>query len=467
MDAPYAGVLGGYRLFGPIAVDGAGQVFAAEPPGGGRVLVRVLAAAPASFAEFDARARALEQLVHPGLVPVLAHGAEGGRAWIATAQTEADPLRAPRLPDHQVLALAAGLADALDYAHAHGQVHGDLGPGAVLLSRIHAPGTPGSVVITGLGVLGLTGRLTPNPLAGGPDCCAPEVLAASAATPAADQYALACLLYRLLTGTPVFPGGSHQQVADGHLQQSPAPISSRRPEPAGLDPVFARALAKDPEQRHPSCRVFVDALAAVLAPPPAAPPGPSNPTLVPSPAPSSPGAEAATAPAGQDAPSRPDPGAPAAGGNGSGDGGPDSPTDGAPRRRRKLALIGALVVLVLAIAGTVVGILATGGDEPLDQTTASTLSTDGSTTCAVRDGQAYCWGANESGQVGDGTTEQRTTPVKVPGLGTVSSIVVGGGTVCAIADEQLYCWGANESGKVGDGTTEPVGKPARVGDLQR
>jgi hypothetical protein len=90
-----------------------------------------------------------------------------------------------------------------------------------------------------------------------------------------------------------------------------------------------------------------------------------------------------------------------------------------------------------------------------------------STTCAVTEsGAAWCWGRNADGEVGDGTTEDRTSPTLVLGLdGGVSTFSSAGyGThMCALLnDGSAMCWGANHSGQLGDGTTEGRPRPVRV-----
>jgi alpha-tubulin suppressor-like RCC1 family protein len=81
------------------------------------------------------------------------------------------------------------------------------------------------------------------------------------------------------------------------------------------------------------------------------------------------------------------------------------------------------------------------------------------TPCALTDtGVMYCWGQNTNGQVGDGTTTVRYTPTAVtvsnPGLlgHTISYISGGANRNCAIADGATYCWGYNGDGQIGDGT---------------
>lgn len=91
---------------------------------------------------------------------------------------------------------------------------------------------------------------------------------------------------------------------------------------------------------------------------------------------------------------------------------------------------------------------------------------------AVNDGGVVCWGANENGNVGDGTHYPRGSPVTIVGLPPVTDLATSSegdwspisGHTCAVASGSLYCWGANESGQLGLGTatTEPVRRPQRV-----
>ena len=89
-------------------------------------------------------------------------------------------------------------------------------------------------------------------------------------------------------------------------------------------------------------------------------------------------------------------------------------------------------------------------------------------TCAIASNdQVYCWGQNTWGQLGDGTTTNRNTPVAVqlgerPDL-TVKQISAGYLHTCAIAsNDQVYCWGSNGYGQLGDGTTTQRNIPVAV-----
>ena len=89
-------------------------------------------------------------------------------------------------------------------------------------------------------------------------------------------------------------------------------------------------------------------------------------------------------------------------------------------------------------------------------------------TCAIlSDGTAKCWGKNEDGQLGNGSTANSATPVDIPGLtSTVSEVSAGFKHTCALlATGEVKCWGGNSSGQLGDGTTENRHTPIDVSDL--
>ncbi len=87
--------------------------------------------------------------------------------------------------------------------------------------------------------------------------------------------------------------------------------------------------------------------------------------------------------------------------------------------------------------------------------------------CALRcDGSVWCWGANDHGQLGDGTTVARSTPVQVRGLGgPATAIGAGYQHACAVVRGEARCWGQNLYGNLGDGTREPRLEPATVPGL--
>lgn len=101
------------------------------------------------------------------------------------------------------------------------------------------------------------------------------------------------------------------------------------------------------------------------------------------------------------------------------------------------------------------GTVGDGTHEPRDAPTkvngpvgATSLTLDMSTACAVASGDLWCWGDNSFGQLGDGHSaesmdhsENRPTPEKVAGLGHVTAASTEGGRTCAISDGDVFCWG--------------------------
>ncbi len=78
-----------------------------------------------------------------------------------------------------------------------------------------------------------------------------------------------------------------------------------------------------------------------------------------------------------------------------------------------------------------------------------------------------CWGRNWAGQLGDGTKEDRSAPVRVSGLDKgVKAIAVGFAHTCALTEQGgVSCWGSNWAGQLGDGSTQDAHEPIKVKDL--
>lgn len=99
----------------------------------------------------------------------------------------------------------------------------------------------------------------------------------------------------------------------------------------------------------------------------------------------------------------------------------------------------------------------------------TSLASAWNANCAVVNGGVYCWGSNAYGQLGDGTLDTRTVATQVPSLpqgSGVTSVSAGGGyTFCAIKNGGLLCWGYNNAGQIGDGTTANMLTPYQLTDF--
>ncbi len=97
-------------------------------------------------------------------------------------------------------------------------------------------------------------------------------------------------------------------------------------------------------------------------------------------------------------------------------------------------------------------------------TNASALALGERHTCALRtDRTVWCWGTNRNGQLGDGTTTDRLTPVQVPGITTGSTIAAGARHTCVTTTAgTASCWGFNTAGQLGNGTTRSTPTPTAI-----
>jgi alpha-tubulin suppressor-like RCC1 family protein len=96
--------------------------------------------------------------------------------------------------------------------------------------------------------------------------------------------------------------------------------------------------------------------------------------------------------------------------------------------------------------------------------TFDSISAGGAHTCALTSaGAAYCWGSNTAGQIGNGTDAIWQSPVPVRGGLTFTSISAGGDHTCGVTTSgAAYCWGDNETGQLGDGTYNSQNTPTPV-----
>jgi eukaryotic-like serine/threonine-protein kinase len=153
-------------------------------------------------------------------------------------------------------------ARALDVAHGKGVVHRDVKPANLMLDR------DGNVHVADFGIAsaaGMDSLTMTGTVLGTAGYLAPEQAQGDRAVPASDLYALAVVAWELLTGRRPFESESPTAEAAAHVNAPIPSVCDVTDLPCELDPVFRKALAKDPAQRYGSAGEFVAALRAALA----------------------------------------------------------------------------------------------------------------------------------------------------------------------------------------------------------
>ncbi len=295
--------LGRYRLIQLIGSGGMGEVYLAQDPGINRqVAIKVVRVEPGAYARtntgtmpgmrsvtgvgmlgsqdaarlFQREAKAIAMLDHPDILPLYDYGEQNVNGVMLTYLVM--PYREEGslanwlqkggfklLSVEGVEQMLQQAAAALQYAHDHQVVHQDVKPSNFLirLSREH-PKRP-DLLLTDFGIAKLSMLTTraSQSIRGTPTYMAPEQWEGHP-VPATDQYALAVMLYELLTGRPPFRG-TPMQMMYAHVNTQPKAPGTLNPRlSSAIDTVVLRGLAKRPEERFPSIIAFAFAFRQAL-----------------------------------------------------------------------------------------------------------------------------------------------------------------------------------------------------------
>jgi serine/threonine protein kinase len=249
-DPAIGSTLAGYRIDALIARGGMGVVYRAtqlalERPVALKVIAGELAGDESFRRRFLSESRLAARLEHPNVVPVYDAREDGGQLIVAMRLIEGGDLR--RLIDREgplqpgrALDLLGQAAEALDAAHAAGIVHRDVKPHNILVEGERA-------YLSDFGLAKAyadTGSGAGASIVGTVEYMAPEQWRGERVGPAADVYALGCVLYEALTG--IVPYARKEADTEPEV-------------PKGIDSVIERAVSKDPAERYPTAGALIDA----------------------------------------------------------------------------------------------------------------------------------------------------------------------------------------------------------------
>ncbi len=239
-----------------------------------KILAPGLALDDAFRQRFIRESRAAAAVDHPHIIPVFEAGEADGVLFIAMRYVHGGDVRtlldtAGALSAGRAADIITQVASALDAAHSHGLVHRDVKPGNMLLDSTSGSGRQDHVYLSDFGLskqsLSVTGLTSTGQFLGTLDYVAPEQIEGRPVDGRADLYALACASFEILCGTPPFRRDQGLAVVWAQLSEAPPSLSARRADlPVSIDAVFAKAMAKGPADRYPTCLAFATALREAL-----------------------------------------------------------------------------------------------------------------------------------------------------------------------------------------------------------
>jgi tetratricopeptide (TPR) repeat protein len=242
-----------YEVRSLLGEGGSGRVYRVQDSIRDRELaLKLVTPAESAFLrrEFDT----LRQIRHENLIQVFDWGAlPSGEAYYTMELIEGGgttKMGQPQSAD-DVRRVLTGLLRGLAHLHCHGEIHGDLKPGNILL------GAGGVVKIADAGMGGSAGRA--DSMSGTPGYAAPEVWEGAPADVRSDLYSVGVMAYEALTGKHPFAGRTVREVISGQLEGwVPSPGAHGVRVPADLERVVMRALERKPGLRQGSADEFME-----------------------------------------------------------------------------------------------------------------------------------------------------------------------------------------------------------------
>lgn len=218
-----------------------------------KLLPAELSTKPRLVARFERELAILKKLKHPNVVTYLGGGKLGEQHFLAMELVEGGSLatelkRRGKLPWEEVIRIGTQVCAALEHAHEKGIVHRDLKPSNLLLTK------KGEIKLADFGIArdsDATALTAAGRTVGTFAYMAPEQIKGEPpVTPRTDLYALGCVLYELLTGTPPFSAETPGELLYQHMDKKPVRVSTLALEcPVWFDTLVSQLLEKEPEKR--------------------------------------------------------------------------------------------------------------------------------------------------------------------------------------------------------------------------
>src|ERR1700761_4417190 len=267
-------VFAGYTIVRRLGSGGMGEVYLAQHPRlPRRDALKVLPAALTADDEYRQRfsreADIASELWHPHIVGIHDRGEFEGQLWLSMDYvdgTDAAQLLKNRypsgMPRAEAFSIITAIADALDYAHQRGLLHRDIKPANILISDTDSRGR--RILLADFGIArqvgDVSGLTATNTVMGTTAYAAPEQLLGRDIDGRADQYALGCTAFHLLTGAMPYNDSNAAVVISQRLSAPPPLIGERRPDLQDLNGVIAKVLSKEAAGRFSTCADFAAAL---------------------------------------------------------------------------------------------------------------------------------------------------------------------------------------------------------------
>jgi serine/threonine protein kinase len=258
--------VGGYTIDDQLGEGGMGRVFKATGPDGQLVALKVVRSEMAGdetfLKRFRREAAVAQRIEHPNVVSVIETGEHDGLPWAAQRFIAGGSLE-DRLGElgsldlQQLIAMMGQVAAGLDVLHENGLIHRDLKPANILVDE---RGTP---YIADFGLAKDyqhegTVLTRPGQALGSMDYMAPEQIRGEEVSAATDVYALACMLFELLTGQPPFADRVGMRIMWAHLQDAPPhPSEADASIPRPVGDAILKGLEKEPSERPQSATELI------------------------------------------------------------------------------------------------------------------------------------------------------------------------------------------------------------------